>query len=98
MITWTISQLERDASHEGVLTAHWRVTMTDDGDTVGSYGTCGFTPDPDAPDFVPFAQLDETTVLTWIHANGVDKDAIEASLAANIEAQKNPTQSSGVPW
>jgi hypothetical protein len=72
--------------------------MTDDGDTVGSYGTCGFTPDPDAPDFVPFAQLDETTVLTWIHANGVDKDAIEASLAANIEAQKNPTQSSGVPW
>ena len=31
-------------------------------------------------------------------ADGVDKDAIEASLAANIELDKNPTQASGVPW
>jgi hypothetical protein len=30
--------------------------------------------------------------------NGVDKDAIEASLAAQIELDKNPTQASGVLW
>jgi hypothetical protein len=36
--------------------------------------------------------------LSWCFANGVDKDAIEASLAANIDGQINPTQASGVPW
>jgi hypothetical protein len=30
--------------------------------------------------------------------HGVDKDAIEASLQANIDGQINPTQASGVPW
>jgi len=35
--------------------------------------------------------------LGWCWAE-LDKDAIEASLSANIEAQKNPTQASGVPW
>jgi len=36
--------------------------------------------------------------LGWIWANGVDKDAVEASLAAQIEAKKNPTTATGVPW
>ena len=98
MITWTIAQLERDATDEGVLTAHWRVTKTEDGDTTGSYGTCSFAPDPDASDFVPFADLEEATVLSWIHANGVDKDEIEANLATRMEAAKNPPVISGVPW
>jgi len=78
--------------------AHWRVTMTEDGDTVGTYGTCSLTPDPDAPDFVPYDQLDEATVITWIHANGVDKDAIEASLADRMVVTKNPPVLVGLPW
>jgi len=28
----------------------------------------------------------------------VDKDTTEASLAARIEADKNPTSSTGMPW
>jgi hypothetical protein len=42
--------------------------------------------------------LTAVTTMRMCSHNGVDKDAIEASLAANIEAQKNPTQASGVPW
>jgi hypothetical protein len=45
-----------------------------------------------------YATLTQETVLGWIWANGVDKDAVEASLAAQIEAQKNPTTATGVPW
>jgi hypothetical protein len=37
-------------------------------------------------------------VLDWAWANGVDKEATEANLATQIEALKNPTQVSGVPW
>jgi hypothetical protein len=55
MTTWTIAQLERTTSDGGVVVAHWRATATDgDYSASSSYGTAGFTPDPTAPDFVPF--------------------------------------------
>ena len=47
---------------------------------------------------LPYDRSTEEDALDWCWADGVDKDAIEASLAANIEAQKNPTQATGVPW
>ena len=108
MTNWTISTLERTLSEPagGVIVAHWRATATE---TVGTgddavtysatnYGTCGFTPDPSASDYVPYDSITEEVALGWCWANGVDKDAIEASLQASIDLQKNPTQASGVPW
>jgi hypothetical protein len=105
-MNWTISTLERELSDGGVTVAHWRCTASE---TVGtgddavdysaaSYGTCGFTYDASAPDFTPYADLTEATVLGWVWADGVDKDATEAALQANIDAQKNPTTADGVPW
>ena len=96
--TWTIAQLERTLDDGGVVVAHWRATATDGDFSASSYGTAGFTPDPSASDYVPYDDITEEVALGWCFANGVDKDVIEASLAANIEAQKNPTQASGVPW
>ena len=95
---WQISQMERTLNDGGVVVAHWRATATDGDFSASSYGTAGFTPDPSASDYVPYDSITEEVALGWCFANGVDKDAIEASLAANIEAQKNPTQASGVPW
>jgi len=103
---WQISQMERTLADGGVVVCHWRANASE---TVGtgddavtysasSYGTAGFSPDPTAPDYTPYADVTESQVLDWVWADGVDKDAIEASLAANVEAQKNPTQASGVPW
>jgi hypothetical protein len=40
----------------------------------------------------------ESQVLDWVWADGVDKDATETSLQANIDAQINPVTASGVPW
>ena len=101
MATWTIANLERNVANGGVTVAHWRVTEEE---TVGdvtysasSYGTCGFTPDPDASDFVAYDSLTEATVLGWVHAE-VDQDATEAALTANIAEQKTPTSADGMPW
>ena len=96
--TWTISTLERELADGGVIVAHWRATDVDGDYSASSYGTCGFTYDASSPDFTPYDQLTQDQVLGWCWNDGVDKDAIEASLAAKIEADKYPTQGSGVPW
>ena len=97
MTTWTISTLERELSDGGVVVAHWRATAVDGDFSASNYGTCGFTPDPSASGFIAYDSLTEADVIGWVQAE-LDQDAIEASLSANIEAQKNPTQASGVPW
>jgi hypothetical protein len=81
----------------GVTVAHWRVTEVDGDYSASAYGTCGFTPDASADDFVAYDSLTEATVLGWVHAE-VDQSATEAALTANIEAQKNPVSADGMPW
>ena len=98
MATWTISTMERNTSDDGVIVAHWRVTEVDGEHIAASYGTASFTYDASADDFVPYADLTESVVLGWCWDNGVDKDAVEASLTADIEEQKAPTTEAGVPW
>lgn len=96
-ITWSISQLERNAADGGVTVAHWRVDAVDGGYSASAYGTAGFTPDATAPDFVPYGSLTEDFVLHWVW-HQIDKDATEVSLKAQIEAQKNPVTRNGLPW
>ena len=47
---------------------------------------------------IPYESVTEAEVLSWIWANGVDKDAVEASIADRIKELKNPVQASGTPW
>jgi len=107
---WVISTTEYDlqpADMDGaIIVAHWRCNAEqvegtgDDAVTysASSYGTAGFSPDPTAPDYTPYADVTESQVLDWVWADGVDKDSIEASLQANIDGQINPVTASGVPW
>jgi hypothetical protein len=97
MTTWTIGTLERTLDTGGVVVAHWRATAVDGDFSASNYGTCGFTPDPSSADWTDYDDVTEAMALNWCWSE-LDKDAIEASLSANIEAQKNPTQASGVPW
>jgi hypothetical protein len=97
MATWTISNLERNVADGGVTVAHWRVTEVDGDFSASSYGTCGFTPDASADDFVAYDSLTEEVVMGWVHAE-VDQSSTEAALTANIEAQKNPVSADGMPW
>ena len=101
MATWTIANLERNLADGGVTVAHWRVTESetvgDDTFTASSYGTCGFTPDPDADGFVAYDSLTEEVVMGWVWES-VNQEETEAALTANIEGQKNPVSADGMPW
>lgn len=95
--TWTIPQLDRTIPDGGVVVAHWRVTATEGEYSAAVYGTVSFTPDPTAPNFTPYDKLTESDVLAWVWGK-VDKDVTEKALATQIDAQKNPTKATGVPW
>jgi len=95
MITWNISQLERQTSDGFVTTAHWQATATDGDYSASAYSTCSWS---EGTPTTPYASLTKETVLGWIWANGVDKDVVEASLEAQIELKKNPVTAVGVPW
>jgi len=89
--------MEHNVANGGVTVVHWHVVAVDGDYSASAYGTAGFTPDASASDFVPYVNLTETDVLTWVWGS-IDKDAIEISLAQQIEAQKNPVTLAGLPW
>jgi hypothetical protein len=94
-IVWEISQLDRQTSDGFVTTAHWQANATDGDYSASVISTCSWS---DGTATIPYASLTKETVLGWIWANGVNKAAIEASLEAQIELQKNPVTATGVPW
>lgn len=91
---WNLDNLDRKASNGLVTTAHWRCTATDGDFSASVYGTVGFEGETPA---IPYAELTKSEVLAWVY-DKLDKAEIEANLATQIEALKNPTQESGVPW
>ena len=93
--TWTISQLDRQTSNGFVTTAHWRASAVDGDYSASTYSTSSWA---DGTPTTPYADLTQATVLGWIWTNGVDKEAVEASLQAQIDEQKNPVSATGVPW
>ena len=94
---WSIGTLERKLDDGFVFTAHWRAVASDGDFSASSYGTAGFTPDPESEDFTAYDDLTEADVLAWVWES-VDKDATEAALQARIDADKNPTTATGTPW
>jgi hypothetical protein len=95
MTTWTITQTNYETANGFITTAHWTATAVDGDYTASIYSTCSFAP---ATPSIPYNSVTEQEVLNWCWGNGVDKDATEAALAAQIEAQKNPVSASGLPW
>ena len=93
--TWTITQTNYETANGFITTAHWTASAVDGDYTASIYSTCSFAP---ATPAIPYADVTEAEVLDWCWNNGVDKDATEAALAANIESQKNPVTATGVPW
>lgn len=95
--TWSIPTVERNLADGGVTVAHWRCEAVDGDYSASSYGTCGFTPDATADDFVAYDSLTEATVIGWVQTSVVQAD-VEAALTAKIEADKTPTTGAGTPW
>ena len=95
--TWTIPTVERTLSDGGINVIHWRCTGVDGDHSASSYGTTGHTPDASADGFIAYDSVTEANFISWVQGS-VSKDDTEAALAAQIEADKNPTSSSGQPW
>ena len=106
-VTWTSSTLERNTD-DGVVVAHWRAS---DSEVVGSgddavthsgssYGTCGFTPDPDADGYTAYADITEAQVIGWVKDDMGEEavTALEDSIASQIADSKAPAITVGVPW
>lgn len=92
-ITWKISQLDRNTADGFVTTAHWTCSGQDGDFSASVYATCSF----EGELTVPYEQLTEATVLSWVWQS-VDKEATEAAVAAQIAEQKAPKVAAGVPW
>jgi hypothetical protein len=92
---WTISNLDRRTSDGFIQVAHWQCRGVDGDLSSSVYATVGFE---EGTPSIPYDQVTEAEVLNWIWANGVDKEAAEASIAQRIETLKNPVQASGLPW
>jgi hypothetical protein len=93
-VTWKISTLDREVSNGFVTTAHWTATAVDGEHSASAYATVSWAEGTPA---IPYANLTEAEVLSWVWES-VDKEATEASLAAQIALLKNPVKASGTPW
>ena len=92
--TWSVVQMDRQVADGFVTTVHYNVSAVDGEFTASTYGTVGYT---EEGAFTPYSQLTEALVVGWVQTS-LGKDTVEASLAAQIDAQKNPVSESGLPW
>jgi hypothetical protein len=93
--TWNVSQTDYEVSNGFITTAHWQCNAVDGEYLASTYATCSWA---DGTPSIPYADVTMAEVLDWIWADGVDKNATEASLAQQIELLKNPVIASGTPW
>jgi hypothetical protein len=98
--TWTITAMDcstTETNPDTVITAHWTCSGTDGTYNASTYSTCSFQ----APEgtFTPYADLTQEQVLGWCWANGVDKDATEASVGQQLANLANPpVVTLPLPW
>lgn len=93
-ITWRINQLERQSTDGLVTVVHWGADAVDGEHTANAYGSVNLER---GDSFIAFGDLTEAQVIGWVQG-AVDKDAVEASLNAQIEAKKQPQILTGLPW
>ena len=108
---WSVTNMTHKDSDGGVFLVYWSCVAKSDGDP--SYnamdgGKLHLTYDASSPDFIPYADLTEDTVLGWVYNSLIEGDEtadeakarVEADRTAKVQAQvdRAATDSSGVPW
>ncbi len=98
VFTWHIANLERETADGFVFTAHYTVDANDGTYSAGAYGSIGF----ERPEnLIPFADLQEDLVISWVQQaiGGEEKvNEIQAALQAQLDEQRAPSKAAGVPW
>jgi hypothetical protein len=99
-ITWTITAMDcstTETNPDTVIVCHWQCNATDGTYNASIYSTCS-VPSPTGS-FTPYSSLTQEQVLGWCYANGVSKEATEAAVEAQLQAQINPpVVTPALPW
>lgn len=97
--TWTITQMERNASDGGVIVAAWSCNATESTYSGNLNGSTAFTYDASAPGFTPYDQLTEAQVLQWVFDTlGTDGvNSVTNDVLGQIANQQKQVEA-GVPW
>ena len=93
--TWNVVQMDRLTSDGFVVTVHYNVSAVDGDYTASTYGTVGYTQEDKS--YKPYADLTQAEVIGWVK-DSLGQATVEESLAAQIDALKNPVSESGLPW
>lgn len=95
---WSIINMQRKDDTGFVYWVNYKVSLTDGDFSAENVATTTFT--TQSGQFIPYDQLTEAEVVGWVKQNlGTESVAfMEAQLQANVDKQKNPTSSGGVPW
>ena len=84
-----------------VVNVKWTKTGTDDNGVSGVFvGATPFTPNPAQPGFIPFDQLTEADVLSWIQAVVVGdyENHVNGKIQEQINNSANPVVDATLPW
>ncbi len=104
--TWQVNTLQRELADGYVNKVIYRVNGEDGTYKFRATGEVDL-PKPDT--LIPYADLTEATVLSWVKAKidadanltdpkGVTVAAIEAAVEKGVNEQKTPTTGVGKPW
>jgi hypothetical protein len=84
-----------------VVQTYWTKTGTDENGNTGIFnGATPFAPTPNQPDFVPFDQLTEAIVLSWIQplVTGSYEEHVNGVIADQIADKIDPVTDVTPPW
>jgi len=99
-ITWSITAMNCSTTEQNpdtVIICHWTCSGTDGTYNASIYSTCS-VPSPTGS-FTAYSSLTQEQVLGWVWANGVSKEATEAAVEAQLQAQINPpVVTPPLPW
>ena len=99
-ITWSVGNLDRTCADGIVYTVHWLATASQDEFTDSSYGTLALDKPEEGDEIIPYEDLTEEIVLSWLfdEESTFDNEGTEKGLQEKIDHQIAPTYGSGLPW
>jgi hypothetical protein len=98
---WKIYDLKRTISEDVVTEVTYALQTEFSGSNARSISTTPVTGSIDDPDFIPFNDLTEEVVLSWV-TGSIDVQSLEtansASIAKRIARKAARTTTNGTPW
>jgi len=109
--TWSVNDMTHKDADGGVFLVYWSLVAKSDGDPAYSAtegGKLRLDYDASASDFIPYADLTEADVLSWVYNSLIEGDETADEAKARVEADRTAkvqgqidranSDSNGLPW